>query len=53
MDNLWIIHRYSMDHLWVWLIYPLAMTNVAIENGHDMVDFPMKNCELATVRHDF
>ena len=23
-----------MDDLWMWLMYPLVMTNIAIENGH-------------------
>ena len=32
MDNLWMIYGLFMDNLWIWLIYPLVMTNIAIEH---------------------
>ena len=29
-----------MDNLWIWLIYPLVMTNIAIEHGPvEIMDF--------------
>ena len=28
---------------WLGMIYPLVMSNIAIENGHLLVDFPIKN----------
>ena len=28
--NLWIFYGYSMENIWIWLIYPLVMTNIAM-----------------------
>ena len=39
MDNLWIIYGLYMDNLWILLIYPLVMTNIAIANSHRHSEF--------------
>ena len=32
-----------MDNLWICLINPLVMTNIAIEHGRNDVDLPLKH----------
>ena len=34
MDNLWLVYGSYMDNLWIWLLYPLVMSNIAMENHH-------------------
>ena len=38
MINLWIIYGLHQDTLWIWLIYPLVMTNIAIEHCKIIVE---------------
>ena len=44
MDNLWITYGKSMDNPWIWLIYPLVMTNSSLlKTVLEIVGFPNEN----------
>ena len=32
--KIWNVYGLFMVNLWIWLIYPLVMTNIAVENHH-------------------